>query len=85
MKIKSIELYYPRVEKERTDDEPQAVKVGLTDVRSANDILIEYDFERDGYKISMASKLTWDAKDTVCDPCYKEVSFIPAWATGEDI
>lgn len=82
MKIKNVELWYPSVETERDDDQPQAVKIGLMDVRAANDILVEYDFKRDGYKISMPSKCRWEADDKVCDPCYKELAFIPAWAVG---
>jgi hypothetical protein len=50
------------------------------DVRAADDILIEYDFERDGYVIKQASKFVWDADDPVCDQDWQEVAFVQAWA-----
>lgn len=37
-----LELLYPR------NNEVKKMQVGLCDVRATDDILIEYDFERDG-------------------------------------
>ena len=74
-----VELFYPRV-----DGNARAVEVGLTDVRAADSLRIEYDFERDGWSIKQASKFGWDAGDTVCDPDWQEVAFVQAWARQKD-
>ena len=80
-----IDLWYPGVkDPKRTADHPTEVEVELVDVRAANAILIDYDFERDGYRIRMDSVLSWAADDDVCDPKPVEVAFIPAWAAGGD-
>jgi hypothetical protein len=71
-----IELWYPRV-----DGNAKAIQVGLMDVRAADDIRIEYDFERDGWVIKQAQIFEWEADDNVCDPQWKEVAFIEAWAS----
>ena len=71
-----IDLWYP--------DTPNATvrrfQVGLMDVRAADDILVSYDKERDGWKIEQASTFSWDADDEECDPDWQEVAFIKAWA-----
>jgi hypothetical protein len=72
-------LEYPRHNKNYN-----AVEIGLVDVRASNSILVEFDFDRDGWKISMPSKLTWEIGEEP-DPRYKEVAFVPAWATGNDV
>ena len=69
-----IELEYPRIEENK-----DKVQIGLVDVRAVDDILIEYDFERDGWMIKQASKFEWEINDKVCDPDWKEVVFIHAW------
>jgi hypothetical protein len=71
-----VSIEYPRNE----DSKAKRVNVGLMDVRAADDILIEYDFERDGYVIKQASKFVWDADDPVCDQDWQEVAFVQAWA-----
>ena len=71
-----VSIEYPRVE----DSKAKRVNVGLMDVRAADDILIEYDFERDGYVIKQASKFVWPGDDGVCDPDWQEVAFVQAWA-----
>lgn len=70
-----IDLWYPR-------NKPDVCKVqlGLVDVRAADDILIEYDFERDGWSIKQASTFEWDGSDEVMDMDWQEVAFIQAWA-----
>jgi hypothetical protein len=78
-----VNLYYPRVDLDkRKSNQPQAVEVQLEDVRAANSISIDYDFERDGYRIRMPSKFSWNVGEEL-DPELKEVAFIPSWATGE--
>ena len=71
-----VEMEYPRNE----DSKAKCIVVGLSDVRAADDILIEYDFERDGYVIKQASKFVWRADDPVCDQDWQEVAFVEAWA-----
>lgn len=70
-----VQLTYPRVE-----ERPNAVEVGLCDVRAADSLRIEYDFDRDGWVIKQASKFQWEADDDVCDPDWQEVAFVKAWA-----
>ena len=69
-----IELMYPRT------SEVKAVTVGLCDVRAADDIRIEYDFERDGWVIKQASRFSWNEDEPDCDPDWQEVAFVKAWA-----
>jgi len=70
-----VEMEYPRLE----DSKAKCIVVGLSDVRAADDILIEYDFERDGYVIKQASVFEWSIDDKVFDPDWQEVAFIQAW------
>jgi len=72
-----IDLWYPRV-----GDNPRAIHIGLMDVRAADDLRIEYDFERDGWIVKQARVFRWDADDEVCDPQWIEVAFIEAWASA---
>ena len=71
-----VEMEYPR----NKDSTKKRVRVGLLDVRAADDILIEYDFDRDGYVIKQASVFAWDIDDEVMDADWQEVAFIQAWA-----
>lgn len=77
-----VDLWYPRNAKnekeDRPIDHPTAIEVGLSDVRAADSIRIEYDFGRDGYVIKQASKF-WFEMDEVCDPDWQEVAFVQAW------
>lgn len=78
-----VDLYYPRAEvADRTNEQPQQVRINLECIRSANSIVIDYDFERDGYRVRMPSKFSWNAGEEI-DEQLKEVSFIPAWASGD--
>jgi len=70
-----IDLEYPRC-----DDSPGAIRVSLMDVRAADDILVSYDFDRDGWVIKQASVFEWgDEDDGSCDGDWQEVAFIKAW------
>ena len=71
--ILSLELLYPRC------SQVSKIQIGLCDVRAADDILIEYDFDRDGWVIKQASTFRWDIDDEICDPDWQEVAFIQAW------
>ena len=70
-----MDLWYPRLE-----GKIKKIELGLMDVRAADSIQIEYDFDRDGYSIKQASIFEWDGDDEVCDPDWREVAFIEAWA-----
>ena len=74
-----IDIWYPR-----TDNPIKAIQVGLMDVRAADDIRIEYDFQRDGWVIKQAQVFEWGADDEVCDPQWKEVAFVEAWASEKE-
>ena len=69
----NVEMWYVR------HNPVKFVKLGIVDVRAADDIRISYDFDRDGYKIEQASTFEWDSDDDVCDPDWQEVAFIQAW------
>lgn len=77
----SVELWYPNYS---ATDEGQgkirAIHVGLMHVRAADDIRIEYDFERDGWSIKQASIFEWAGDDDVMDSDWQEVAFVKAWA-----
>lgn len=62
------QLWYPRL-----DSEPSTITVALYDVRAADDLVIGYDFDRDGWTIAQAS-----APDT-------EVAFIRSWGEYESV
>lgn len=74
-----VEMEYPR----NDDSKAKRIIVGLSDVRAADDILIEYDFERDGYVIKQASKFSWSIDEYPGDPDWQEVAFVEAWAREE--
>ena len=70
----NIPLWYPR------SSEIKKFEIELMDVRAADSIQVEYDFDRDGWKISQASTFEWSGDDTVeCDSDWQEVAFIKAW------
>ena len=75
----SVEIWYPQLESRPV----KAVHVGLIDVRAADDIRIEYDFERDGWVIKQAQVFEWEADDDVMDPQWKEVAFVQAWGSDK--
>ena len=72
----SVDLWYPG------HSSIKAIHVGLMHVRAADDIRIEYDFQRDGWVIKQASRFMWMA-ESECDPGWKEVAFVQAWARDE--
>lgn len=69
-----ITLEYPR------NNKIKAIQIGLSEVRAADDVRIEYDFARDGWSIKQASKFCWKHGDPVCDMDWQEVAFVQAWA-----
>lgn len=69
-----VELWYPR------DSEVKAVEVSLIDVRSADDIRISYDYDRNGWVIWQRAAFDWPDDDVVNNPGWQEVAFCKAWA-----
>ena len=60
------------------------LEISLFHTRAADSIRIQYDSERDGWIIEQASVFKWKADDKICDPKWKEVAFIQAWALEEE-
>lgn len=81
----TIELWYPRC-----DGAAKEIEVGLCDVRAANSIVVDYDFDRDGYRIRMQRFPEPVISETCIDGVTHietaedliEVAFVPAWACG---
>ena len=69
------QLWYPRA---NAAESTHTVRVSLWDVRAADDLVISYDFDRDGYSIKMATVHEWGV-DEEPDPHLIEVAFVPAW------
>jgi hypothetical protein len=66
---------YPEIYKKHS-----TLIISLSHTRAADSIRIKYDSDRDGWVIEQASVFEWDADDTICDPFWKEVAFVKAWA-----
>lgn len=75
----TAELWYPRSGGPKSVD---SVRVILMDTRGANDLVIRYDFDRDGYSISQPTIHEWHDGDDPSDEGLVEVAFVPAWATS---
>lgn len=76
----SFDFIYPRV-----DERPgrvQSITVGLEDVRAANDITIQFDFDRDGWVIESGTIFMWDTDDKAREHGMEEVAFIPAYSVA---
>jgi len=71
------EIHYPR------STNALGVEVDLIDVRATDSIRVLYDHHRNGWVIQQASIFEWDIDDSICDPDWQEVSFIPSWARGK--
>jgi len=67
-----VDIWYP--DRDRTP----TITVGLMDVRAADDIIIEYDFEEDGYKIFM-DRTVDAAWGSDVEKEKQLVAFIPSW------
>ena len=75
-----VDLQYPRC-----DDRPDTIRVTLCDVRSADDLLIRYDFDRDGWVLYQES-VKLDADGAILeDHGVVEVGFVKAWQNAEEI
>lgn len=74
-KTLTVDMWYPRTDSPGTVAE---VRVGLVDVRAADEIIIRYDFERDGYVV--LQELCVDEGDAMSSTGEQvERAFIPAW------
>jgi hypothetical protein len=72
------ELWYPR-----NGDNPTEIRVGLMDVRAADDIVIRYDFDRDGWVV-LQDETEWRDERIERLRELVEVAFIPAWNMPAD-
>jgi len=70
-----FDFIYPR-----SGDRVTSIAVGLEDVRSANDIRIRFDFDRDGWVIESATKFEWVDGEDPRDERLEEVAFIPSYS-----
>jgi hypothetical protein len=78
-KRRHLEFVYPNIYPDAPLDR---VSIGLTHVRAANTITVEYDGERDGWVIRMDRTVERDGcAETVAEAC--EVAFVPAWNETE--
>ncbi len=68
-----VDLWYPKIR------DIKAVEIGLVDVRSADNILIDFDFERNGWRIRMDHAYGSEIVEEK-----QEVAFIDAWNEDED-
>jgi len=75
----AIELWYPDVE----DSDVKKIRIGLMDVRAADDIRVSYDKKRDGWKIEQASIFEWEG-DEERNEDWQEVAFIKAWKRKDE-
>lgn len=77
--VEHIDLYYPGT---GVEGEVSEIHVGLVHTRAANDLIIRYDFERDGYAILMQPTREADGMaEEIGEP--REVAFVEAWLEPE--
>lgn len=74
-----VDLEYPR-----SEGRAKKIIVSLIDTRAADSIVIEYDFERDGWVIKMDETREVDWGMEVVKP-EQEVAFIPAWNEKDNL
>lgn len=74
----NVELFYPGV-----DENTSKVRLGLMHVRAVDDLLIEFDFDRNGWSIKQ-EPVVYDGgcMDVVGEP--EEVAFVDAWNEKEE-
>jgi len=80
--LKHIDLWYPNTPGPRTPDKPTEISVGLMHVRAADNIVIDYDFSRDGYRIRMRRRKEHPTSEDDCP--LEEVAFVPSWIEPEE-
>jgi hypothetical protein len=77
-----VDLVYPR------DDDVKGVLIGLCDIRAADPIVVEYDFDRDGWVIlqnfNYDKDITVDSPPEDCRDDWREVAFVKAWPNQEE-
>lgn len=78
-----IELMYPEI----YDTEKTTIEIAMCHVRAADSIRVSYDSERDGWIIEQGTRSSWSNEESEgkLDRGWKEVAFIEAWASDEDI
>jgi len=76
----AVELLYPPSDNEPDNGHPRYVTVDMERTHATDGLRIWYSVNRNGWVIEQAQIFEFDAKDQVCDPQWKEVSFINSWA-----
>lgn len=71
-----VDWEYPEIYNENKSH----IILGLVHTRAADSIRISYDSGRDGWVIEQASTFEWSGDNKICDPDWKEVAFVQAWA-----
>lgn len=74
-----LDFWYPR-----SSGNARVIEIGLCDVRAADSIRISYDFDRDGYVITQASKPPFDENGDEQDEDWQEVAFVKTWGREQD-
>lgn len=74
MTDRTLTIEYPR-----SNPLASHVRVELEDVRAANDLVIHFDFDRDGWVIESPTKMSWEIGEDY-DEQLEEVAFVSAWS-----
>ena len=75
MSARTVTIRYPRQNPSKA-----YVRVDLEDVRAANELVIHYDFDRDGWVIESPTKMMWEIDEDSYDERLEEVAFVPAYS-----
>jgi hypothetical protein len=81
-RVTAVDLWYPGLPPEHDSGNVDAIEITLVHVRAARSIRIEYDFDRDGYRILGERNTGADepyAEAPAPDETWQEEAFIPAW------
>lgn len=82
--VLNIEIMYPMVE----GNVINTLDINQSSVRASDGIRVTYDYDRDGWIISQASRWSWadsEEYDSLDNPeDYQEVAFIQSWARDPD-
>lgn len=78
-----VDLYAVNEEDPHPLEQPEEVEIELMHVRCANTIVVDYDFERNGYRIRMSNSRRdprFEAGTNALElGAEHEVAFVPAW------
>jgi hypothetical protein len=75
MSAHGVTIRYPRENPSRA-----YARISLEDVRAANDLVIHFDFDRDGWVIESPTKFVWTDGEDSFEEGMEEVAFVPAFS-----